>query len=131
MSIAETKDLPAAADDLAPDGSEVRLLLSCARGSSAHFTLPAGRVSRAVRHRTVDELWYVLSGSGRMWRRPSSEPDGTVELRPGVSLYIPAGTTFQFRAGEAEPLMAVATTMPPWPGDDEAELCEGRWTPTA
>jgi len=32
----------------------------------AHFHLPAGQVSRAVRHRTVEEIWFVLSGRGEM-----------------------------------------------------------------
>ncbi len=131
MDGAETKKLPAATDYLAPDGSEVRLLVEGTRGGTAHFTLPAGSVSRAVKHRTVEELWYVLGGSGQMWRQPSTEPDGLVDLRPGVSLFIPAGTTFQFRAGDGEPLTAIATTMPPWPGENEAEASEGIWIPTA
>ncbi|MGY1776781.1 cupin domain-containing protein [Geodermatophilus sp. SYSU D00804] len=101
------------------------------RGGTAHFTLPAGTVSRAIEHRTVEELWYVVSGYGQMWRRPSTAPDGVVDLRPGVSLSIPAGTTFQFRARDGEPLTAVATTMPPWPGEDEAQPREGVWRPTA
>ena len=66
-----------------------------------------------------------------MWRQPSTDPDGLVDLRPGVSLSISAGTSFQFRAGEGEPLTAIATTMPPWPGEDEAQPSEGIWAPTA
>jgi len=102
MDGAETKELPESPDYLAPDGSEIRLLVEGTRGGMAHFTLPARTVSRAVRHRTVEELWYVVSGSGEMWRQPSTEPDGLVDLRPGVSLSIAVGTTFQFRAGERE-----------------------------
>ncbi len=110
MDGAETKALPESPDYLAPDGLEVRLLVEGTRGGTAHFTLPAGTISRAVRHRTVEELWYVVSGSGQMWRQPSTEPDGLVDLRPGVSLSIAVGTAFQFRAGEGEPLTAIATT---------------------
>ena len=33
------------------------------------------------------------------------------------------------RTGD-EPLRAVGTTMPPWPGEDEAILAAGPWTPT-
>jgi mannose-6-phosphate isomerase-like protein (cupin superfamily) len=44
-----------------------------------------------------------------------------------VSLDIPLGTTFQFRSTGDEPLAAVGTTMPPWPGDDEAEPADGPW----
>lgn len=47
-------------DYLAPDGSEIRLLVSGEHGGFAHCVLPAGRMSAPVRHRTVEELWYVL-----------------------------------------------------------------------
>jgi mannose-6-phosphate isomerase-like protein (cupin superfamily) len=118
--------LPDGHDVLAPDGSEVRILLALKGGSMAHFRLPAGQVSRAVRHRTVEEIWFVLSGHGEMWR---SAPGGEVvtALAPGTCLAIEVGTSFQFCAGEGEALAAVAVTMPPWPGDDEAEFVEGKW----
>lgn len=64
-----TMRLPAERTVLAPDGSDVRVLLATSRGSMAHFELAAGRVARAVRHRTVEELWFVLAGRGEMWRR--------------------------------------------------------------
>ncbi len=104
---------------VAPDGSDVRVLLRLADGSMARFELAAGRVSRAVEHRTVSEIWYVLGGRGEMWRA-SGEVESIVALEPGVCLTIPAGTRFQFRALGELPLGAVAVTMPPWPGDDEA-----------
>ena len=53
---------------VAPDGSDVRVLLRLADGSMAHFELAPGRVSRAVEHRTVSEIWYVVAGRGEMWR---------------------------------------------------------------
>ena len=121
-----TMTLPGGHDVLAPDGSQVRLLLALAGGGMAHFTLPPGQVSRAVRHRTVEEIWYVLTGAGAMWR--SCDDFGTVTaLVPGVCLTIPVGTAFQFRAGPDAPLVAVAITMPPWPGADEAVFVEGAW----
>lgn len=92
----------------------------------AHFTLPPGRTSRAVAHRSVDELWYVLSGHGQMWRRQASREE-TVTLEPGTCLSIPAGTHFQFRCVGTAPLAAVAVTMPPWPGEDEAYAVTGAW----
>ena len=61
----ETKTLGAAIDATAPDGTAVRLLLSLAGGSMAHFELPAGAVSHAVTHRTVEEIWFVVSGRGQ------------------------------------------------------------------
>jgi len=124
----EAKHLPAAPDVVAPDGSDVRVLLATERGSMAHFALGPGRTSRAVRHRTVDELWYFLSGVGELWRR-SGDDERTVPVEPGVCISIRAGVSFQFRSAGEEALTAVAVTMPPWPGDGEAELVAGPWEP--
>ena len=52
----DTRQLPGEPDALAPDGSDVRVLLQLSRGSMAHFELGAGRVSRPVAHRSVDEI---------------------------------------------------------------------------
>ena len=92
----------------------------------ARKALAAGQVSRAVAHHAVDELWFVLSGHGQMWRR-QRERQETVPLRPGTCLSIPAGTHFQFRADDSGPLAAVGVTMPPWPGDHEAYEVPGAW----
>ena len=128
MSDFATLPLPAEPTVTAPDGSDVRVLLSLAGGSMAHFQLAAGAVSKAVRHRTVEEIWYVLGGHGQMWRR-QGERDETVDLAPGTCLTIPVGTAFQFRAGDGGPLAAVAITMPPWPGEGEAVFVDRSWPP--
>jgi mannose-6-phosphate isomerase-like protein (cupin superfamily) len=122
----DTMQLPGGPDAVAPDGSDVRVLLRLGRGSMAHFELAAGRVSRAVAHRSVEEIWYVLHGQGQMWRR-QDERQETVALRPGTCVSIPAGTHFQFRADGSGPLAAVGVTMPPWPGTDEAYEVPGVW----
>lgn len=113
----------------APDGSAVRVLVRMAGGSMARFSLPPFAVSRAVAHRTVDELWYFLAGSGRMWLR-CGERETIADVAAGLSVAIPAGTAFQFRSDSAEPLQAVGVTMPPWPGEDEALPAEGPWSAT-
>ena len=125
----ETKRLPGEADAIAPDGSEVRILLRTDGASVAHFRLRSGQVSTAVAHRTLDEIWFIVRGDGEMWRK-QGEQEEVVELELGVSLTIPAGTRFQFRALGDEPLEVVGTTMPPWPGGDEAYEVEGIWEPT-
>jgi mannose-6-phosphate isomerase-like protein (cupin superfamily) len=122
----ETRRIAAAPDAIAPDGSEVRLLCSLSRGGLAVFSLPPKAVSKAVAHRTVEEVWYVVSGYGRMWRR-LGETEQTVEIGPGVSLSLPMGTHFQFRCDGPEPLTVLGATMPPWPGPDEAYAVEGIW----
>lgn len=124
----ETVLLPAEPDAVAPDGSDVRLLPGLAGGGMAHFELAPGRTSVAVAHRTVEELWFFVGGLGEMWRRQGDREE-VVTVAPGVAVSIPVGTRFQFRALGTEPLAAVAVTMPPWPGPDEAHPVDGRWPP--
>jgi mannose-6-phosphate isomerase-like protein (cupin superfamily) len=122
----QTKTLPENYDCLAPDQSEIRLLTATGRGSSVHCTLPAGKVSLAVAHRTVEEIWYFLEGSGEVWRKQGDHEE-TVEVSRGVSLTIPTGAHFQFRnTGEAA-LRFLCFTMPPWPGESEAYRVPDHW----
>jgi mannose-6-phosphate isomerase-like protein (cupin superfamily) len=107
---------------LAPDGSQIRPLLGSATASVVHCTLPPGAVTEAVRHRTVEETWYVLSGQGELWREA-----GAVTLRPGVATAIPLPGPFQFRAAPGEPLVILIATFPAWPGPQEAEAARGPW----
>ena len=126
MTAFATKRLPEARDVVAPDGSDVRVLLGLAGGGMAHFTLAPGQTSAAVAHRTVEEIWFVVRGRGEMWRRADGQEE-VVALEPGVCLTIPLGTRFQVRASGVEPLAAVAVTMPPWPGADEAVRVPDHW----
>lgn len=129
MTYFETKTLPRERDDVAPDGSDVRLLLGLARGGLAHFELSPGWTSRAVTHRTVEEIWFFLSGHGQMWRKLGEHAE-VVEVHSDVCLTIPVGTHFQFRSFGPEPLAAVGVTMPRWPGDGEATVVAGAWAPS-
>ena len=121
--------LPEDVTVLAPDGSEVRVLLGLQGGGKAHFQLAPGQVSKAVTHRTVEEIWFVVAGAGQMWRKQALREEVT-ELVPGLCLTIPLGTAFQFRAAASSPLAAVAITMPPWPGPEEAVPVSGPWQPS-
>lgn len=77
-------------------------------------------MSKRVTHRTVDEIWYILSGKGQMWRWQFGEKDGeTIPLEPGLCLTIPVGTHFQFRAEPTTELEILGVTMPGWPQDRE------------
>ena len=125
----ETMRVPAAKDARAPDGSDVRVLLSLPSGGMALFELAPGATSTAVTHRTVGEIWLFLAGRGEMWRRQGGREE-VAPVEPGVCVTIPSGTQFQFRSLGADPLVAVGVTMPPWPGADEAAVVPGKWQPT-
>ena len=120
------KRLPNDYDTLAPDGSEIRLLSSTSRGSMVHCTLNPGEVSLPVAHRTVEEVWYFLEGTGQVWRRFGDE-ERVVDVAPGASLSIPVGAHFQFKTTGDGPLRILIVTMPPWPGENEAYRVPGRW----
>ena len=129
MTPFDTKQLPAERLAVAPDGSDVRILLGLKGGGMAHFELAPNQISKAVTHRTVEEIWYFIGGRGQMWRKQDRESN-IVDVFPGVCLTIPLGTHFQFRSLGDEPLAAIGVTMPPWPGDGEAVLVPGEWEPT-
>jgi mannose-6-phosphate isomerase-like protein (cupin superfamily) len=119
-------------DAIAPDGSEIYALGEAPpdagtgpgaephRASLVEVRLPAGTVSRPVRHRTVEEIWYVLEGAGRVWRRPPDAPARVADVEPGSVLVIPTGWAFQFAAAPEGSLRFLCYTSPPWPGADEA-----------
>jgi mannose-6-phosphate isomerase-like protein (cupin superfamily) len=126
-----------APDAIAPDGSEIYLRVGASdgatRASLCEVRLAAGAVSRPVRHRTVEEIWYVLEGEGDVWRSDATGQAGVVTVRPGDALVIPTGWRFQFRAGPGAPLRFLCYTAPPWPGPDEAVPADpgGLGPPTA
>ena len=113
-------------DYLAPDGSEIRLLAKGSGGSLCQCRLPPGSTSAAVSHKTVEELWYFISGSGQVWRDGlcKNEP---IDVNSGTSIVIPVHTPFQFRNTDTEPLIFLITTIPSWPGEDEALPERGFW----
>jgi mannose-6-phosphate isomerase-like protein (cupin superfamily) len=124
----QTRQVSLAYDVLAPDGSEIRALVQVPGGSMVHCTLRPGQVTRAVQHRTVEEVWFCLAGTGQLWRREAATiTEEIVELHAGVAVSIPLGTAFQFRGVGAQPLELILTTMPPWPGPEEAEPVAGVW----
>jgi mannose-6-phosphate isomerase-like protein (cupin superfamily) len=123
----ETRRLPDAYDELAPDGSEIRFLSKVRGASMVHCTLPPGQVTQAVRHKTVEELWFCIAGAGEVWRRSESTQE-TRQFTPGVAVNIPLGVDFQLRTTSATALEFVIATAPPWPGDDEAIAVDGHWS---
>ena len=115
---------------IAPDGSEIRELIAVKGGSMVHCTLPPGAISMAVKHRTVEEVWYVIQGRGQVWRKGECGAS-VVDVEPGLSLSIDTGTHFQFRNTGGDDLCLIIVTMPPWPGEQEAMRVENFWEVSA
>ena len=126
----QTRPFPVTADARSPAGAEIRYLIDGEPGNMIHATVPAGQVNRATIHATVSEFWHVLAGAGQIWRRNGAD-ETTADLEPGVSIDIPVGTGFQYRCTGVDPLQFLCISMPRWPGDNEATIIDGPWTPTA
>jgi mannose-6-phosphate isomerase-like protein (cupin superfamily) len=126
ISAWQRQDLPKQPDCPAPDGSEIRLLLECPAGGLCHCSLPSGMTSVAVRHKTVQEVWYVLRGNGEIWRAMDGEAEITA-LAKNTCVTLPVGTSFQFRSAGPEPLEILIGTFPRWPGAEEAVPVKGHW----
>jgi mannose-6-phosphate isomerase-like protein (cupin superfamily) len=91
MPAFETKYLPEELPEsfeLAPDKSQIRPLLSVKGGGLAHCLLPPKRVSLAVRHKPVEEIWYFIQGQGQVWRKQGDRAE-VVDVGPGTYLTIP------------------------------------------
>lgn len=121
--------LPVEPDARSPAGADIRFIMDGTTGNMIHGTVPPGQINRATVHATVSEFWYVLEGHGEIWRKDTTEERVTA-LLPGVSVDIPVGTAFQYRNVGDQLLRFICITMPPWPGDSEATLLAGAWTPT-
>jgi mannose-6-phosphate isomerase-like protein (cupin superfamily) len=117
-ALAPPVDVSDAASDVAPDGSEIRPLQTSALGGIAWCRIASGGWTLAGRHRTVEEIWYVLSGEGEFWRRDANGRSQIVPLRRGRCLTIPRGVAFQARAGGPD-LEILIGTFPAWPGSNE------------
>ncbi len=96
------------------------------RRQSGALHAPPNQATKAVTHRTVEEVWYVLHGSGQVWRKLDTA-ELVIDAVPGTCLTIPHGTHFQFRNPGAEPFVVLIATAPPWPGADEAVPVPDHW----
>lgn len=125
----KTITLPKLPNRKSPAGADVRFLVDGETGGMIHSTVPPHQTNKATVHATVSEFWYVLEGSGEIWRDDGSE-SGVTKLVEGTSIDIPVGTAFQYRNISDQDLRFICITMPPWPGADEATIIEGPWKPT-
>jgi mannose-6-phosphate isomerase-like protein (cupin superfamily) len=108
----EINHLKSKYDYLAPDTSEILLLLHMRDAGLAHCTIPPKAISKAKVHKYVDEIWYFIQGHGIVWRREGKNVQEH-NVKQGICLTIPAGTHFQFRNIGPESLVFLIVTMPP------------------
>lgn len=123
------------ADYISPDGAEIRLILRPElEGTVNHSVCEAvfrpGQVSRAMRHRNVEESWYVIEGEADVWRKPPEGDGAVTRIGPGEALDIPPGFGFQVRVVGPARLRMICSTAPPWPGPDEAIPIKGGLGPS-
>jgi hypothetical protein len=100
-----TVTLPDKVNYRAPDGSETRLLVDGRKGGLSYARLPVSKTASAIFHRTVDELWFCLSGEGEVCRKLHGQEEVT-KVASGVSLSLPQGTV--------KAAWRTRTKMPPW-----------------
>lgn len=125
-----TQTIPKEYQHLSPAGAEVRLLMNNAMAGLAHCTLGNGKISKAVRHKTVSEFWHVISGSGEIWRKQDTK-ESITKLETGITIDIPLGTDFQYRSTNHSDLVFICFTIPPWPGANEVSYVDhGAWVST-
>lgn len=122
----KTKLLSSEVDYLAPDHSEIRLLLNVNGGGLCQCLLPPKSTSLTGMHTTVEEIWYFVQGAGQVWRKQGDREE-EVDVFPGVCLTIPPQTHFQFRNPGLESLCFIIVTMPPWPGEQEWVRVADHW----
>lgn len=121
--------LPIAPDAKSPAGADIRFIMDGATGNMIHSTVKPNQINRATIHATVSEFWYILDGTGEIWRKDETGEKVT-RLEAGTSIDIPVGTGFQYRCVGDANLKFICISMPPWPGDHEATYIEGPWEPT-
>ncbi|KMP12268.1 hypothetical protein UZ36_01545 [Candidatus Nitromaritima sp. SCGC AAA799-C22] len=79
----------------------------CKQFSAYVVNMDPGQVKKASFHKKGEELYYVLSGSGR-----AELGENDYDLKPGCFFRVPPGTVHSFTTGE-EPLSMLNFHSPP------------------
>ena len=113
----------------APDGAEIWVLIDKPQGATrlslAEALVKPGERTACVSHRTIEEIWYIVRGTGVFHRlSPDGGEEQTAEVAPGDALLIPTGYRFWVENTGADDLVFLCCDAPPWPGPDEAEIWE-------
>ena len=100
------------------DGSTIRELLayrnsSIRQQSLAEASLPPGKRTQRHYHAKTQEIYYILSGEGRM------EVDNQIRLvRPSDAIAIPPGAWHQIATSGEVPLVFLCCCAPAYEHDD-------------
>ena len=123
-----TKRLPEHYDEIASDTSEIRHLFATKAVSVVHCTLAPRATSVAMRHISIEEIWYFIAGQGEVWRKDVDDTEEeVVTVFPGICLTIPTNIDFQFRNTGEDPLRFLCVTTPPWPGEHASIKVESHY----
>jgi mannose-6-phosphate isomerase-like protein (cupin superfamily) len=104
------------------DGSQIRELLaprnSCIRNQTlAEATVPVGASTREHYHKTTEEIYYILSGTGRM------KLEGEVrDVGPMDAIAIPPDQRHTITNTGATPLVFLCTCAPGYTDADTVML---------
>lgn len=114
----DIRNLQRVASFTTKDGSEIRELLahrnSCiSRQSLAEARLPVGASTTPHYHPKTEEIYYILSGQGRM--RVEAE---TATVGPGDAIAIPPGMTHEITNTGPESLVFLCCCAPPYEHSD-------------
>lgn len=108
------------------DGSWIRELVRPESEGSVHLSvaeaiIAPGETTLRHRHRTSEEVYYILAGEGLV------EVGGKARrVMPGMAVLIPVGVEHCARCMDSEPLRILCTCSPPYRHED-TELTEGQW----
>ena len=89
------------------------------RGSLAEITIQSGMTIVPHRHRTTDEMYYVLEGAGLM-----QVGDEQARVVPGDAIVIPAQTRHQIWNEGQRDLIFLAICVPAYRDEDVTMLPE-------
>jgi mannose-6-phosphate isomerase-like protein (cupin superfamily) len=103
---------------LGPDGSIIRELAasrnsSARRQSLAEATIPVGGAVTEHFHKTTEEFYYVLNGTGLM-----KIEDELREVGPGDTVIILPGKRHKITNNGQVPLVLLACCSPEWTAED-------------